>query len=159
MNQFPNLLRSAAVVAAVLIVAQLASPSARSASSPLGIWLDHTGRGGVEISSCGKKLCGRIVWLADPNGSDGRPLTDGNNPRASNRKRTICGLPIIGGLKNSGTRFWSGGWIYDPETGDTYDVEITLLNERRLEVFGYAGIKFFGETLLWKRAPKSLGSC
>ena len=34
--------------------------------SPLGVWIDHTGRGAVEITDCGGKLCGRIVWVKDP---------------------------------------------------------------------------------------------
>lgn len=135
------------------------SASHAAASSPEGIWLDHTGRGGVEIKNCGSKLCGRIVWLARPNGPDGTPFTDGNNPTLAKRSRPICGLPIIGGLREAGKRVWSGGWIYDPDTGATYDVEITLLTHERLKVLGYAGVKFFGETLFWKRAPSDLGSC
>src|SRR4029077_14920970 len=34
-----------------------------AASGPTGVWIDHTGRGAVEIFECAGGLCGRIVWL------------------------------------------------------------------------------------------------
>jgi uncharacterized protein (DUF2147 family) len=36
-----------------------------AASSPIGVWIDHTGRGAVEIIDCGGKLCGHLVWFKD----------------------------------------------------------------------------------------------
>src|SRR5262249_10916003 len=44
-----------------------ASAPACAAGSPFGVWIDHTGRGAVEISDCNGKLCGRLVWFKDPN--------------------------------------------------------------------------------------------
>ena len=45
-------------------IVALVGATARAAE-PTGIWYDHTGRGAVEISSCGSALCGRVVWLKD----------------------------------------------------------------------------------------------
>ena len=54
-----------------LAVTLAASSTAISASSPIGVWIDHTGRGAVEITDCGGKLCGRIVWVKDPAHNEG----------------------------------------------------------------------------------------
>lgn len=118
----------------------LASPAARSADAPVGTWIDQTGRGAVEISYCGSNLCGRVVWLKD----------------AVNEK--ACGMPILGNLKPGPGGIWQGGWIYDPDREERFDVELTPMGNR-LKVLGYAGVKMFGETVVWTRAPDDLKKC
>jgi len=112
-----------------------------AASSPTGIWLDHTGRGAVEITDCGGKLCGHIVWLKD----------------AANN--TTCGRQVIGNVKPMTSGRWDGGWIYDPEKDSKYDVEITHQSDQKLKVMGYAGVRFLSETMIWTRAPADLQRC
>ena len=59
-----NLITRIAQVAA--FAATVAAASAASAGGePTGVWIDHTGRGAVEITNCGGALCGRVVWLKD----------------------------------------------------------------------------------------------
>jgi uncharacterized protein (DUF2147 family) len=124
-----------------------------------GVWLDDTGDGAIEISPCGERLCGRIVWLKSPTDKAGRPLTDGYNPETAKRKRPICGLPVIGDLKRQSGGSWDAGWIYDPKVGKSYDVELKLRGADRLQVTGYLGTKFFSETFVWTRAPAALPKC
>jgi uncharacterized protein (DUF2147 family) len=112
-----------------------------AASSPTGIWVDHTGRGAVEIADCGGKLCGRIVWLKD----------------AANI--ATCGLQVLGNVKPMTDGRWDGGWIYDPEKDAKYDVEITQQYDQKLKVMGYAGVKLLSETMIWTRAPADLQRC
>jgi uncharacterized protein (DUF2147 family) len=117
---------------------------AMAAPSAVGVWIDHTGRGAVEISDCGGRLCGKLVWFQDPkNNKDG------------------CNFQIIGDVKPVGTNKWDGGWIVDPEKDPDkkYDVEITLISEQKLKVMGYAGIKFLSETMIWTRAKPDLKKC
>jgi uncharacterized protein (DUF2147 family) len=133
-----------------------------------GTWLDDTGKGAVEIVPCQgaptqgalpSRLCGRIVWLKDPNDKAGRPLTDGYNPRAALRTRPICGLQVIGDAKPMLSGAWDQGWIYDPKEGKSYDVEVKLRAQDRLAVTGYLGVKFLSETFIWTRAPADLPRC
>ncbi len=136
--------RRSAVLAATLATlaaaaATLATP-ARAAEPPVGTWIDQTGRGAVEISYCGSDLCGRVVWLKD----------------AVNEK--ACGMAILGNLKPAANGTWSGGWIYDPDREEKFDVELTPMGEK-LKVLGYAGVKLFGETVMWTRAPAGLRKC
>lgn len=147
------------ILALLALLILPAAPATAAGPSPQGIWIDHTGRGAVHIYECETSLCGRIVWLADTRGDDGQPLTDQLNPDPARRNQPICGLEIIGGLKRDGQRVWNDGWIYDPERGESFDVEITLLSEDRLKVLGYAGIRLFGKTFRWQRASDNLELC
>jgi uncharacterized protein (DUF2147 family) len=121
-----------------------ASASAYAAGSPYGIWIDHTGRGAVEITECNGKLCGRLVWFKDP-----KHVKDG------------CNFQIIGNVRPVGGNKWDEGWIIDPDKDPNkkYDVEITPQGDQKLKVMGYAGMKFLSETMIWTRAPADLKKC
>ena len=110
----------------------------------------RTGRG--EIHTCGNQICGRIAWLKDATDSKGGPAKD-------KKGRPLCGLQIIGDLKPSSNGVWDGGWIYDPDKDDTFNVEVTLKGKDRLQVMGYMGVKFLSETHMWKRAPEPFTGC
>lgn len=131
-----HLIAKAATIAAM---AAFASPA--SASQPTGVWIDHTGRGGVEITQCGANLCGKLVWLKD------------------SQNKSACGTQILGNVKPMGPGVWDKGWIYDPEERSKYDVELKPLGPDRLRVVGYMGTKFLSETMIWKRAPADLQLC
>jgi uncharacterized protein (DUF2147 family) len=110
-------------------------------AGPVGTWIDHTGRGAVEITDCNGALCGRIVWLKDAN----------NNQ--------ACGVQVIGNARPVAGGKWDGGWIFDPDNRSKYDVELTMLGEQKLKVLGYAGMKMMGQTMTWTRAPADLKRC
>jgi uncharacterized protein (DUF2147 family) len=124
-----------------------------------GVWIDHTGRGAVEITRCGGSICGRIVWMKDPRDAAGKPFNDGLNPNPAKRAAPICGLQIIGDAKPQRDGSFDAGWIYNPEDGASYSVEVRLRPNRTLQVHGYAGIKLLGETFTWTRAPLQLERC
>lgn len=139
-----------AIAAIVLALCQM--PSASAAEQAAGLWYDHTGRGAVEIAPCASGLCGHIVWLKDLNDKNGQPLRDRLNDDTKKRNRPICGLQVIGGLKQQSDGSWDNGWIYDPEKGEAFDVELRLLSADNLQVKGYKGVKFLNETFKWRRA-------
>ena len=141
------------------ILSFFAASAAPAAQMPQGLWYDDTGRGAVEITACGERLCGRIVWLREPTGKDGAPLTDKLNPSKSKRERLICGLQVIGGLEAQADGSWDNGWIYDPKQGKSFDVQLSIIDQGRLKVLGYKGVKFLSKTFTWKRAPDSLERC
>ena len=149
---------TALLLAVLPLAAQQALPQAPVPPPPAGLWIDHTGRGAVEILPCGQKLCGRIVWMQQPNDKRGQPLRDGLNPEKSLRSRPICGLQVIGDLEPQRDGSWDKGWIYDPEQGEAFDVEIRLRAPDKLQVKGYKGFKFLNETFQWQRATAPLQS-
>jgi uncharacterized protein (DUF2147 family) len=154
-------LRVSLCSAALFVAASAAIvPFARAQKVDItGIWIDHTGRGAVEFTRCGQALCGNLVWLDKPNDPKGQPFTDGNNPDVKMRNRTICGLPIIGEARPADASTYDGGWIYNPEDGKSYTVEVKLVSPNVATVTGYLGLKFLGQTFTWKRAPASLAKC
>ncbi|MGZ5822573.1 MAG: DUF2147 domain-containing protein [Hyphomicrobium sp.] len=129
-----------ALQTAALAVALLSTGAARADSSPLGLWIDHTGRGAVEIVNCGDKLCGFVAWVKDAKDAEG------------------CGEKIIGDVKSVGGGKWDNGWIWDPDSSSKYDIELTPMGDQ-MRVMGYAGTKWLSETYTWKRAPADLKKC
>ena len=133
-------INATALTAAAIAAAILSAGAARAEESPLGVWIDHTGRGAVEITDCNGKLCGHVAWVKDPKDADG------------------CGEQIIGDVKPVGGGTWDKGWIYDPDSNSKYDVELTPKGDT-MRVVGYAGTKWLSETMTWKRAPTDLQKC
>jgi uncharacterized protein (DUF2147 family) len=154
-------------LAVLSIVAMLAAASrgseARAAvpAALAGWWLDGTGRAGIHFEPCGERggqLCGTIRWLLHPL-RDGLPEVDQLNADASLRHRRVCGLPLLGGFVAAGDGRWSGGWIYDPDDGETYRSTITLTADGTLRVRGYVGIPLLGRTETWTRPTAPLTPC
>jgi hypothetical protein len=115
--------------------------SASAASDPTGIWINDTGRGAIEIKECGNALCGNVVWVKDAADAKG------------------CGKQIIGNVAPVGGGRWDNGWIYSPERGRKYNVELQPLANGTLRVTGYAGLRFLSKTMIWTRAPENLQLC
>jgi uncharacterized protein (DUF2147 family) len=133
--------------------------AAAQPQGPEGVWLTEDRGGAVEIFDCGTHLCGRIVWQRSPLRPDGSPDIDDHNPDPALRHHPICGLQIIGNLSPSGPAKWSGGWVYDPDHGQTYGAELTLESRDALRMRGYIAIPLFGGSQLWRRAPANLPRC
>ncbi|MGI9422343.1 MAG: DUF2147 domain-containing protein [Hyphomicrobiaceae bacterium] len=124
-----------------------------------GVWIDDSGKGAVEIRPCGRSMCGFIVWLKKSLSRTGKPLTDKLNPEPRRRGKPICGLQVIGRLKPQSDGSWDDGWIYDPNKGQAFDVEVKRRSAEFLQVKGYLGLKFLSETFVWKRAPNGIKRC
>ena len=124
-----------------------------------GLWIDDSGKGAVEITPCGKKLCGRIVWLQDTKDGKGRPLVDDLNVTPGQRGKPICGLQVLGSLERQAGGGYDAGWVYDPKVGKSYDAAIGLTDANHLSVTGYQGVKLFGKTFVWTRAQRELARC
>ena len=115
--------------------------SAIAQDSPVGVWIDHTGRGAVEIAPCGESLCGHVVWVKDA------------------KNTSACRTQIIGDARLVSPKVWDKGWIFDPDDNSRYSVELRPVGADRLKVTGYMGTKLLSETMLWKRAPVALKRC
>lgn len=118
-----------------------AAPPAAAGSDPTGIWLDDRGRGAVEIASCGGAMCGKVVWVKSARDAKG------------------CGTRILGDARPVGGGRWDNGWIFSPEHGRRFDVELTPIGNDRLRVVGYMGSKLFSQARMWRRAPADLVRC
>jgi uncharacterized protein (DUF2147 family) len=141
--------------AAILLI----TASSYGSGSPevIGLWKTAGNSSKVEIFPCGDKLCGKVVWMKNPNfvdpndGPVGTPKIDRKNPDPALRSRPIIGLQVIDGLKASGNDSWEHGTCYDPESGNTYRCKMRLASPDRLEMRGYVGIPLFGRTYALSR--------
>lgn len=140
-------MRSALAALAMLLIATV--PAA--AADIHGLWFTTGGKAKVEVKDCDGLLCGSIVWLKEPVGSDGQPLHDANNEDPAMQSRPIMGLPILLGLEPKGENYWVGR-VYSPEEGQAFDVELKLVKADRIEITGCGLGGLICETRPWQRA-------
>jgi len=151
--------------ACVAALAALSAGGARAQSPSIyGKWVVQNGEGVVELSPCKDAahgpLCGRIVWLRDARNPDGSKtssvddVTDILNADPNLRQRKLLGMFGMydfhyGPEPNS----FEGGFIYDPQKGQTYRAIVRLLPDDKLYLRGYVGFSALGRTAIWSRAP------
>jgi len=148
-------MKTMVAIAAILLAAT--SSHASGQSDVIGNWSTVGNSSHVEIYPCGEKLCGKVVWLKNPNymhaedGPVGTMKVDRKNPDPTLRNRPILGLQVIEGLTADYEGSWEKGKCYDPETGKTYKCKMHLASPERLEMRGYVGIPLFGRTYVLTR--------
>lgn len=135
---------------AALLALALDLSGARAATSALGTWLSADGSTKVRITNCGGKLCGRVVWLSDPLGNDGKPKTDKYNKDVSQRSRPLLGVPVVQGMAPNGENKWSGE-IYNADDGNIYQAHVTVLSANTMNVQGCV-LGFLCQSQKWTRA-------
>lgn len=118
-----------------------------------GPWITEDGEARVEIGRCEAGYCGRITWLAKPDGEDGRPWMDIHNPDPDLRGRAVLGLRILV-LAAPDDRGTYRGRIYDPKNGKTYRCKVRLPESGGLKLRGYVGISLLGRTSRWTRSDR-----
>jgi uncharacterized protein (DUF2147 family) len=144
--------------ALILAVVSLAAPA--HAGSPVGLWYAEGGAAQVEVSTCGERLCGRVVWLRSPFDEDGCEWRDYRNPDPALRQRPLIGIEILSGLEvDADGHVWSGGSIYDPTSGSTYRCTLRLEGDNRLRIRGYIGVPWLGRTTTWIRVGSENQMC
>ncbi|MES2032793.1 MAG: DUF2147 domain-containing protein [Pseudomonadota bacterium] len=139
--------RTAAMTALLLLMAPTAALADGDAAL-LGRWKTQKQGATVEIHRCGAALCGRVV--------DGLPLRanpdqrDIRNRKASLRDRKIMNLRVLESF-TGGPGQWTGGPVYDPDTGDGAPTgSITLVSQDVIRLKGCLGPICRAQT--WTRA-------
>lgn len=67
--------------------------------------------------------------------------------------KSLKGLRIVSGLKNTGGSSYEDGQILDPSNGKTYKLKGTLAaNGKTLELRGFIGVAALGRNQTWVRA-------
>jgi uncharacterized protein (DUF2147 family) len=101
-------------------------------------------------------MCGRIIWLWEPNDEHGRPRADGRNPDRALRTRSLIGVEIARGLRQIGPGIWGDGALYNPDDGRTYTGAIRL-RDGALELRGCA-LGVLCQTQIWRRPEDVLAA-
>jgi uncharacterized protein (DUF2147 family) len=123
-----------------------ASAADDQAAQILGNWLTEPRDGIIRISVASDgSYQGRIVGGNDPK------RLDQHNPDPARRSLSLLGQSILQGMKYDGAGEWSGGSIYDPDSGRTYKCRLARLDHDRLQVRGFIGIALLGRSQVWTR--------
>ena len=119
----------------------------------IGRWKLEDGTAIVEVYKSGDSFNGKIVWLEKPEGPDGKPALDKNNPDKNLRSRELMGLNMLSGLKKDGDEY-TAGKIYDPGNGKTYNCSMKVEGDV-LKVRGSLDKKgLIGRTMDWFRVKE-----
>jgi uncharacterized protein (DUF2147 family) len=114
--------------------------------SGAGAWVVVGTGAALEIFDCSGLLCGRIVWLQKARGAAGRTAQDDENSDPAFRRRPLCGLTVLHGLRPAGLDDWNSGSLYNPDDGRQYRVSAKLRSANVLVAPIYVGVPLFGET-------------
>ncbi len=148
-------------IAILGLLAGLAKPAA--AAEPLdGFWIDSDGEVILEIGPCaagGAARCGKVAWLKQPNGADGKPQLDDKNPDPKLRSRPVCGLNVVTGFKRQSADTWGGGTVYVSDYGTSFSGSAQVLGATQVKVTGYVGIPFFGSSEVWSKVTQPVTPC
>jgi Delta7-sterol 5-desaturase len=143
-----------AIALAVLASALHAQPA--QSADVTGEWTTQGHSARVHIQACADaadKLCGRITWLWEATDKFGQPVTDSNNPDLTRKSRPLVGVALLNGFRvDASGNSWSGGSIYNPEDGRTYNAKMRMRNADTLEVDGC--VLMFCAKQVWRRLPR-----
>ena len=133
-----------------MLLLALAVPAAGASDDQamliLGNWLTEARDGVIEISIAGDgSYQGKIV------GGNSPQRQDQHNPDPARRSRLLLGQTIFQGMKYDGEGKWSGGTIYDPDSGRSYRCRLERLDAERLQVRGFVGFALLGRSQVWTR--------
>jgi uncharacterized protein (DUF2147 family) len=138
--------RRSSAVGLLLAVACIAVASDERQSQILGNWLSESKDGIIQISQgADSNYEGRIVGGSHP----GR--LDEKNPDAAQRGKPLRGEVILRNLHYDGAGKWSGGAIYEPDTGRTYSCLMEIVAPNSLKVRGFIGFSLLGKSQIWTR--------
>lgn len=148
------------LLSAMLALAMVPGRSrADSGLAAIGLWSDPIKGWVVETRPCDSGVCGFLVaFRASPvAGQDSRDL---RNPDPAERGRPLCGLKLLGGFKPSGVpNQWTGGWVYDPQSGTRYTGEARLIDTNTFSLRAYTLVPMFGRTITLFRWADATDRC
>ena len=126
----------------------------QSADDITGIWWNDIKTSKIKVEKKDGKYIGTIVYLVPEKYVNGVPEKDTKNPEPALRDRSILNLQILQGLVyNIADKEWSGGLIYDPKSGKTYDCFVWLEGKDTLQLKGFvAGMRWLGRKSAWTRS-------
>ncbi len=96
-----------------------------------GVFKTQEGENGgylhVEMAPCADLMCGTIIKVVGPDGTEANP-------------HEFLGRNIISGMKPNGDAKWKSGKIWAPDQDKTYRASMKLLSDSELEVKGCVAI-------------------
>lgn len=118
----------AQIFVAIMCAGWMLTPAQAAGPDPSGLWFTKGNGSIIKIAPCGSFYCGALIWLREPNDSNGQPKTDRLNEDESKRGRPLLGINILINLAAEKDH-WRGK-AYNPEDGKTYDITMKVLDDK-----------------------------
>ncbi|MBL7906209.1 MAG: DUF2147 domain-containing protein [Bacteroidales bacterium] len=150
----------AAILGIGFLLPSLAAAQTSKADRISGIYLtydDETGKEKSQVKihkASNGRYVGEIVWLKEPKETNGKEKLDKNNPETKLQSRKIMGLQILKDFTyDAANDEWSGGTIYNPSSGKTYNCYMKFESGKSLKIRGYIGKAWMGlgKTAVWTK--------
>lgn len=121
-----------------------------------GVWLISDKDAHVKIFPSYGKYYGEVVWMKFPiDTTTGKPTLDKYNKDPKLRSRPIMNMLVLQNLEfDEDDQEWSGGTIYNPKSGNTYDVSIKMKDRNTFVARFYMTIRSLGQDFVWERVIK-----
>ena len=129
----------------------LISPSERL----IGVWESEEKNLLVQISKEKDHFVGTMTYFQCATESIMRSRVDSENPDPRLVDRKLLGLKLVEKLSYEGNNVWGGGKIYDPNSGNTYEARIQLINSNSAVVRGYWKFRWIGRSMIFNRRLES----
>lgn len=139
----------------LLIVLFLASVSFAQLHTDkiIGVWESEASDPKLkfEFFKSGSQYFGKLLFASSMFEEDGKTIKkDFKNPDKSLQSRSRYGIINVTNLTFEDGEY-TGGELYNPETGSTYSLKVKLKSETEMEFRGYMGISLLGKTVKFKR--------
>lgn len=103
----------------------------------------------VSITKVGDGYRAQVIWVDKLKNADGTVRTDKKNPDAAKRNTPVDKIVLIQKVTFDGKDAWTGGKIYDPTSGKSYNVKLFFKDAKTLSVKGSFGP--FSQTTQWTK--------
>lgn len=118
----------------------------------IGIWLSTNKDLKVEMFKQNNKYFGKIIWFkCTANHPPMESYKDMENADPNLQNRPWLGMQNVHNLVFNENKYWSGGQIYDPNSGRTYSATVKSKAPNTLIVRGFWGFEFIGKNLVFNR--------
>lgn len=146
----------------IALLNAIAACTASASTDAADFWVNDEQGWVVETRPCDSGLCGYLAGfrIDHPHAPD-YVAVDDRNPDPARRGDPLCGLQLIGGFKPSPRPDGKliGGWVYDPDKGETYSAVITIIDANTVKLRGYVAIPLFGRTITLHRETDVTTRC
>jgi uncharacterized protein (DUF2147 family) len=137
-----------------------ADPVAQAAAQPnkadqrlLGEWWTEGREGRIKFIQARDGTFRGITMCCVPKvPSPENPVKDMHNPNPALRDRATIGIVLIWKLNYDSDGEYNGGYLYNPRDGNTYRINIKIIDAETIKIRGYIAIPLLGQSQIWKRA-------
>ena len=131
------------LISAAVFAGGVLSIAAEAQTPPAGYWQFVESREILKLDRCGAALCATLVKLAP----SAKQQLDAQNPDVRLKRRALCGLTLISGLRPAPNSQWIGGSGYNPEDGRTYTVSLKNVSPTSMTMrASIRGLGLFGSS-------------